>query len=125
MTLTSIENAWGGAFDDLLLGDGGANFLYGGDGNDTLVGAAGNDILDGGAGTDTLDGGLGNDSYYVTQGDVLIDAGGVDTIYFGGSFWRMADGFEISDVCFCQRIRIKQLHEQCFHLFVTVCRTSS
>lgn len=53
--LVSIENVIGSAFDDILVGNAGANRLSGGDGNDHLIGARGKDIFDGGAGIDTLD----------------------------------------------------------------------
>jgi len=45
-TLLNIEQVWGGAFNDVLIGDGNNNLLRGNLGDDTL---------DGGAGTDTAD----------------------------------------------------------------------
>ena len=51
-TFTSIENAIGGAGNDTITGNAGANTLVGDDGNDTLDGGAGADII-GGVGTDT------------------------------------------------------------------------
>ena len=75
-TLISIEDAVGGQYDDRITGSSVANHLYGRGGNDTLVGVGGNDILDGGA---------GDDSYYVTAGDVIVDAGGNDTVYASSS----------------------------------------
>ncbi|MBP2232968.1 serralysin [Azospirillum agricola] len=48
-----IENAIGGAGNDVLLGNDAGNVLIGGVGDDTLTGGAGNDTLDGGTGTDT------------------------------------------------------------------------
>jgi Ca2+-binding RTX toxin-like protein len=83
-TLVSIENAVGGQYDDRITGSSAANHLYGRDGNDVLVGVGGNDVLDGG---------LGDDSYYVQPGDVLVDAGGVDTVYASGS-WELGADFE-------------------------------
>ncbi|HEX2764319.1 MAG TPA: calcium-binding protein [Allosphingosinicella sp.] len=65
-TLFSIENAIGSAFDDQLVGNGGANVLSGGAGHDYLRGDAGNDSLNGGDGDDYLRGGAGDD---------LIDGG--------------------------------------------------
>jgi Ca2+-binding RTX toxin-like protein len=53
-TLRNIEGLRGSSFDDMLAGNGVANFLNGIDGNDTLQGGAGNDTLDGGRGFDTL-----------------------------------------------------------------------
>ncbi|HEU0097908.1 MAG TPA: calcium-binding protein [Allosphingosinicella sp.] len=59
--LHSIENAVGSAFDDQLLGSGGANRLEGGDGHDYMRGVGGNDTLLGGGGDDYLGGGFGDD----------------------------------------------------------------
>ena len=53
-TLISIEDAHGSYFNDLLIGDGGANKLYGELGDDTLDGGLGADHLDGGDGVDTV-----------------------------------------------------------------------
>jgi Ca2+-binding RTX toxin-like protein len=46
----NIQNLTGSAYNDLLIGDGNANYLSGGDGNDTLIGGAGADTLEGGGG---------------------------------------------------------------------------
>jgi Ca2+-binding RTX toxin-like protein len=57
--------------------------LEGREGNDTLIGANdefGGDTLDGGIGIDSLNGGFGDDTYVVTAGDILLDAGGTDTV---------------------------------------------
>ena len=62
-TYANIENAEGGAGDDVLVGDAGANVLSGGDGADTLRG---------GGGGDRLQGGLGNDTYSFGQGDGVV-----------------------------------------------------
>jgi Ca2+-binding RTX toxin-like protein len=48
-----IENAIGGAGNDLLFGNALDNALSGGSGDDTLMGGAGADTIDGGAGIDT------------------------------------------------------------------------
>ncbi len=53
--LVSIENVYGSAFADKLIGDAGDNELHGGGGNDTLIGGGGADLLDGGDGIDTAD----------------------------------------------------------------------
>ena len=66
-TLVAIENIAGSAFDDKLIGDGGANLISGANGNDMLVGGGGDDTLRGGAGDDLLDGGDGYD--YADYGD--------------------------------------------------------
>jgi Ca2+-binding RTX toxin-like protein len=83
----------GTAGNDSLAGTAGNDSMFGLAGNDTLNGLAGNDTLDGGAGVDALNGGLGNDSYFVDAGDVLSDAGGIDTV-FSAVTWTLADGFE-------------------------------
>jgi VCBS repeat-containing protein len=70
-TLTSIENAIGSSFSDLLTGDGNANALTGGDGNDTLSG---------GSGTDTLAGGNGNDRLVWDSADRLDGGAGFDLV---------------------------------------------
>ncbi len=73
VTLSNVESAFGGAFNDVLTGDGNAN---------TLGGSAGADTLDGGAGADVLIGGAGNDLYIIADADTITElgGGGVDTV---------------------------------------------
>jgi serralysin len=59
---TVIENALGGAGNDLIIGNGAANSIGGGAGNDLLRGGGGDDLLRGGGGDDRLDGGAGRDT---------------------------------------------------------------
>lgn len=67
----------GGAGNDTLTGNGGADFLAGGAGDDVLSGAAGNDILLGGAGNDTFNVTAGTDSVLDLSGsDVLVVSAG-------------------------------------------------
>ena len=76
-TLTNFENLSGGAFNDTLGGDLGANILNGGSGDDQLFawnggdrlqGGDGNDVLYGSTGNaDTLLGGLGDDVYQINS----------------------------------------------------------
>jgi len=73
--LNDIENIQGSAFNDTLIGDGGANTLAGGPGADTLVGAGGNDILFGGDGNDVLIGGADSASI----GATYMPAGAIGT----------------------------------------------
>ncbi len=61
-TLKTIENVIGSPYDDVLVGDAGANLLSGGAGVDIISGGAGDDTLEGGAGDDVLDGGAGTDT---------------------------------------------------------------
>ena len=76
-TLANFENLSGSAFDDLLVGSGGANRLAGGAGADVLIGLAGADVLIGGAGAaNQLQGGLGDDQYFVTANDSVVELEG-------------------------------------------------
>lgn len=72
---TLIEEAEGGAGNDLISGNAGGNRLFGRGGNDTLVGLDGNDFLLGGAGADRLDGGAGIDTaaYLGSAAGVRVD----------------------------------------------------
>lgn len=80
--LVGIEHATGGAGNDQLFGNAGANVLSGGDGNDLLEGRDGNDTLYGGAGSDTLVGGAGDDHLYGGAGsDLLLGGEGNDRLY--------------------------------------------
>ncbi|RZJ44965.1 MAG: hypothetical protein EON86_02345, partial [Brevundimonas sp.] len=74
-TFSSIENATGTAFDDLIFGSAGTNVLIGGAGRDTLLGGGGDDTLIGGSGVaNELYGGAGSDLYVVSAiGDTLIE----------------------------------------------------
>ena len=93
-----IENASGGAGEDVLIGNAAANLLRGNAGNDNLLGRAGADRLEGGGGNDVLDGGAG--------GDVLVGGDGRDVFAFDdGSgndsildFRRNTDKIDVSDI---------------------------
>jgi Ca2+-binding RTX toxin-like protein len=89
--------------DDTIDGRGGNDSLVGGEGSDHLIGGDGNDTLDGfvfqgfvnEANIDSLDGGLGDDQFKVDNpGDVLADAGGIDTVFVGEMDWTLGGGFE-------------------------------
>ncbi len=77
--VSEVENVNGGAYDDIITGDGG---------NNVLRGMGGNDTLDGQGGINTLYGGAGDDTYVVRgNGDVVseqtvpgVDDGGTDTV---------------------------------------------
>jgi Ca2+-binding RTX toxin-like protein len=104
-----------GAPGATVVGTAGNDTLNGTDGNDTIDGLGGDDVLDGGPGTDllrggdgndrlkdrddsnlaapdTLDGGLGNDIYDFLanplnpHSTVIVDAGGVDTVWSNHDF---------------------------------------
>ena len=57
-------NDWliGGEKNDYLDGDSGNDFLFGGDGNDIIKGGDGDDYIEGGNGVDYMDGGSGTDT---------------------------------------------------------------
>lgn len=98
-TLSGIENAVGGAFDDVLIGSAVNNDLSGGAGRDVLAGLAGDDTLRGGAGVaNEMYGGLGNDTYIVeVRGDTIVEAAGegIDTVVTAlNSYNRLADNVE-------------------------------
>jgi Ca2+-binding RTX toxin-like protein len=67
--LESIENLEGSKFNDVLVGNAGANILTGLEGSDILRGLGGNDRLVGGAGNDVLEGGAGADILIGSEGD--------------------------------------------------------
>ena len=91
----NIDNIYGFAGNDRLIGLDGVNNLYGGAGNDrliggdgvdTLEGGAGRDVLLGGDGVDTLEGGAGADVLLGGVGGDTLDGGeGVDTVNYFGS----------------------------------------
>jgi Ca2+-binding RTX toxin-like protein len=96
-TLTDVQNAIGGDFDDTITGNGLDNALDGGLGNDTVDGLAGTDVVNGGGGNDhvlggdgafdVVDGDAGNDN--VDEGaaangaDFLFGDTGTDTLNYG------------------------------------------
>jgi Ca2+-binding RTX toxin-like protein len=108
--LVRIENLMGGAFNDALSGDAGANDLYGGAGNDNMSGLAGDDwvygqdgddLVFGQDGNDLLDGGAGNDVLVGGAGDNDLRGGaGVDTADYslqsGGIEVRLSIGQALS-----------------------------
>ncbi len=63
----TIENAWGGAGADTLIGNTADNSLVGNNGDDTLTGGLGDDSLDGGAGNDTAVFSGAQSAYTVTR----------------------------------------------------------
>ncbi len=97
-TVTTIEDADGGAGNDDIIGNAAGNALTGNAGNDTLLGAAGadslaggagRDSLDGGSGVDTMAGGAGNDTYMADDGaDSIVELalGGSDLVLASASF---------------------------------------
>ncbi|MCB0257386.1 MAG: calcium-binding protein, partial [Anaerolineae bacterium] len=74
--LSSIENAIGSSFADVIRGSAVVNTLHGGDGNDTLSGLAGADSLYGGSGIDTADYRASATAVSVILNDGLAESGG-------------------------------------------------
>jgi Ca2+-binding RTX toxin-like protein len=76
-TLSGIEDANGGAANDILIGNGSANRLRGNAGRDKIKGLGGDDRLVAGAGNDSVFGGAGADRVNGNDGDDLLsgDAG--------------------------------------------------
>ncbi len=72
-TISGIERATGGAYNDTVIGDGYDNVLSGNGGNDTIDGGAGKDTLRGGVGLDRITGGAGADRFVFERG---IEFGG-------------------------------------------------
>lgn len=99
----TIENAFGGAGDDRLIGNAAGNVLRGNGGGDLLKGKSGADVLKGGngrdkllggSGGDRLKGGAGHDSLIGGKGGDLIDGGsGNDKLWGDGG----ADVFVFGD----------------------------
>ncbi|WP_347304258.1 pre-peptidase C-terminal domain-containing protein [Croceibacterium sp. TMG7-5b_MA50] len=83
-----IENATGGAGNDVLLGNGANNVLTGNDGDDTLLGREGNDTLYGGRGNNTLTGGAGNDTF-------VVSGAFLNASYATITDWEDGDSFRI------------------------------
>jgi Ca2+-binding RTX toxin-like protein len=87
-----IENATGGAGNDLLTGNAANNVLDGGIGNDTLDGGLGNDSLFGGDGFDVIQCGDGDDVVNGNKnGDTIFGGAGNDLIG-GGNGLDSIDG---------------------------------
>jgi Ca2+-binding RTX toxin-like protein len=81
--LRNIEHVNGSRFDDVLVGDDGANALRGKEGDDVLRGDGGDDVLMGEAGDDRLAGGEGDDRLDGGAGNDVLDGGaGTDTADF-------------------------------------------
>ena len=95
----NIENAVGGAANDVITGGAGANALYGNAGRDSISGGAGGDALFGGdevGAGDNLYGGTENDQLYGEGGnDNLYGEAGADWLYGGdGNDFLYADGLD-------------------------------
>jgi serralysin len=103
----TIERAFSGSGNDILIGNAADNLMIAGAGNDrldgglgrdTLAGQDGDDVLIGGAGlANEMSGGTGNDTYYTSvAGDTLVELAGEgrDTVRTGLSTYTLRDNFE-------------------------------
>ncbi len=87
--LINIQDVFGSAFNDTIVGDNTNNHIFGWTGGDTLNGGGGADDITGGAGADVLTGGSGNDTFYfdalsdstVAAPDLITDFSPGDRIY--------------------------------------------
>jgi len=73
-TLIGIEHASGTPFDDILIGDGGDNWLWGENGNDNFDAGGGNDLVEAGPGNVVAYGGTGNDTFSVWANHAALGA---------------------------------------------------
>lgn len=87
-TMSSVENVTGSAFNDILIGDAGAN---------VIIGGAGNDRIDGRGGIDTMIGGAGTDIYSIDDSSETITEAanqGNDIAYVSVNGYTMAANLE-------------------------------
>lgn len=80
----TVENAFGGSGNDLLIGNDAANVLKGGAGNDIIYGGGGADQLWGGAGADTFVFGASTDSKPGAADQIMDFVSGLDKIDLTG-----------------------------------------
>jgi Ca2+-binding RTX toxin-like protein len=84
-SVKNFENLIGSAFDDVLVGNNGANRIEGGIGKDNIDGGKGNDTIFGGTGEDKIFGGDGNDVIEGGAGGDALDGGlGINTLSYAG-----------------------------------------
>jgi serralysin len=113
-SFVNIENVFGSnvnnaGYNDVIIGDGGANYIDGQAGGDIVIGGGGNDVIYGDLGTDALYGGIGDDtlvgsnfsSSYNGEIDYLFGEAGNDTIYTGIVGNGYIDGGTGNDTIIC------------------------
>ncbi len=84
LVLGTLENIWGSAFNDRLIGDTADNRIIGDAGNDTMLGNIGDGWLQGGSGVDNIRGNDGNDLIQGDDGNDIIQGQNDDDAIFGG-----------------------------------------
>lgn len=83
----TVENVFGGRFNDVIIGSNARNLLTGEQGHDFLSGEGRNDLLMGGGGNDTLAGGR--------HADRLFGGSGADTFLFTDEDLAAADPVDV------------------------------
>ena len=97
-TFINIEGLAGGAYADILRGDGGYNMLSGNGGDDFLDGRGGEDSIAGDAGNDELRGGDGDDHLFGGSGnDIMFGEAGNDEFAMGSENGAFTAGDDIVD----------------------------
>ncbi len=92
--LTAIENLIGSSFADLLIGDGGVNWIRGMAGDDFLIGRGGADSLFGGSGNDRIQYDAFDVAIIGGSGlDTLLGTAGQDIIQLNQSRWSFDGEF--------------------------------
>ena len=84
IVLATLENVWGSAFNDRIIGDTADNRLLGDAGNDTILGNVGDGWIEGGFGNDNLRGNDGNDLIEAGDGDDIIQGQNDNDTITGG-----------------------------------------
>ena len=105
-----LENVFGGALDDILIGNSKANTLDGDSGNDVISGRAGADVLVGGALRDILIGGLGADNL----------AGGAEDDLLLGARFLLEDDAAVMEAIRKEWISASSFEDRVAHLLGTL-----
>ena len=99
---STIENAIGTNWNDIIYGEEGTNILSGLHGNDTIQGLGGNDFLYGDFGNDLIFGQDGNDELQGGSGNDELQGGPGDDLSFGGDGIDLIFGQDGNDRLFGQ-----------------------
>ncbi len=78
----TIENAFGGAGNDLLQGNDAGDLLDGNGGSNTIIGGLGNDTVVS-AGNDLIEPGAGANEVWLGAGTTTVNSTGADTVFAG------------------------------------------
>lgn len=92
------DTIYGGAGNDLAVGQAGDDWMTGDTGNDMLLGADGDDRIRGGHGNDQLGGGSGHDLLLGESGNDALAGGGGRDVLIGGAGADTLDGGADDDI---------------------------